>query len=118
MDDKPPPGTVHNVTSHGQRGGITAHTVHVAKPQPRVFGDAEKADLLGKLDRDTPLTVLCPLGDQEATHLATQIHAFLRQSGQSLAQNLVMATMFAQPQSRIGIYPTSNGYDLVVGSND
>lgn len=118
MDDRKPPSTVYNVTSFGQRGGITAHTVHVAKPPARPFGEPEKADLLAKVDRDTPLTVLCPFGDQEATYLASRIHAFLRGSGQRLAQNVVIATAFTEPQSGIGLVKTHNGYDLIVGSND
>lgn len=115
--DKDKPGTV-NVTSHGQQGGITAHTVHVAKPPARPFGEAEKAAVLDIVPRDSPLTILAPLGDQEATHLATQIHSFLKTAGQRFAHDLVMVTPFAQPQTGIVLQATRNGHDLIVGSND
>lgn len=113
--DKDKPGTV-NVTSFGQQGGITAHTVHVAKPPPRTFGDAEKADILRIVPRDEPVAVMAAMGDQEATHLASQIHAFLRSEGQRLQSDCIMVVAYAQAPKGIILQATRAGHDLIVGS--
>lgn len=116
MDDKPPPGTVHSVTSFGQQGGITAHTVHVPQLPPRAFGEAQKADVLRIVPRDEPVAVMAPMGDQEATHLASLIHAFLRSAGQRLQSDCIMVAPFAQPPKGIILQATRAGHDLIVGS--
>jgi hypothetical protein len=118
MEDKVGPAVVHNVTSHGQQGGITAHTVNVSRKPPRALGESEKASLLQTVPRDKPITILVPIGDQEALHLASQIHSFLRGAGQRFQHDLVMVTPFSGPQTGIGLYPHGDGFDLIVGTNE
>jgi len=115
MSDKP--HIVHQVTSHGQQGGITAHSVHIAKPPPRTLVEGMKAELLQKLPRDKPVSVEAPVGDQEAIHLASKIRAFLATSGYTFQADFVMAVPFSEPQKGIIIVPNGPGHRVIVGEN-
>lgn len=116
MDDKS--GITHNVTSYGQTGGITAHTVNVARRPPRSLEDGMKAELLQKVPRDKPVSVEAVLGDQEAIHLAQHIMLFLRESGYRFQNEVVIAAAFAGPVTGILLEPNGPGMRLIVGANE
>lgn len=72
---------VFNVTSHNQRGGITAAVVNVG-PQPRTL-DPKLQNQLKQLlpDKTRQVTVTCVMGDGEAFVFATQTKEFLTRQG-------------------------------------
>ena len=72
---------VFSVTSHNQRGGITAAVVNVG-PQPRTL-DSKLQNRLKQLlpDKTRQVTVTCVMGDSEAFAFATQTKEFLARQG-------------------------------------
>ncbi|WAC72057.1 hypothetical protein OU995_21170 [Roseateles sp. SL47] len=80
---KPPAGNFifNGVTSFGQQGGITAHTVNINGPVDRHLDEAGKASILQQLSKDVTFDVVAVQGDQEAFQFAYEIHQFLVQSG-------------------------------------
>jgi len=72
---------VFNVTSHNQKGGITAAVVNVG-PQPRTLGSKLQNQLEQLLpDKTRHVTVTCVMGDGEAFAFATQTKEFLIRQG-------------------------------------
>jgi hypothetical protein len=73
------------VTSHGQRGGITAGVVSIGS-QPRNLDAGFQNQLLHFLpEKDKQVTVTCVMGDGEAFRFATQIREFLVGQGYIVA---------------------------------
>ena len=91
---------VFNVTSIGQRGGITAGIVNVG-PQARRLDTGVKAQL-GQLlpDKSRTVTVTSVLGDGEALSFATQIKDYLASQGYRInGVNQAVFTGIVAPQS-------------------
>jgi hypothetical protein len=107
-----------NVTSYGQQGGITAHTVNVG-PQPRnletTWGAPLKAQILSQLPRDKEITVLALMGDAETSNLALQIHAFLKANGFKLKEDGISHGMFTVPPHGLNFNPQDSTF--IVGAN-
>ena len=80
------------VTSHGQSGGTTAHTV-IAPPE-RGLDANYKAQLLEKTPRGKPVELEAPINDAEAGQLAEQINEFLRGHGYDVYFSLAMGRPF------------------------
>lgn len=68
------------VTSTGQTGGVTAHTINLSPPD-RALDDHARAKLLREARKGLPVEVEAPSNDAEAERLAGEIVQFLRASG-------------------------------------
>ena len=80
------------VTSHGQLGGITAHTVNLA-PQDRRLDANMKAQLLQMVPKNMTVSVDSPMGDGEAAGLAQQVWDFLAASGYKMVDDGLAQTV-------------------------
>src|SRR6266568_1071263 len=83
-----------SVTSHNQSGGITAHTVNVARHIRRTMSDALKAGLLRDLQRDRPVQVMGMNGNTESMTFADEIHRFLQANGFQMMNDAATWHMF------------------------
>ena len=81
---EPDSGTVINVVSHDQSGGITAGILNIGA-QPRNLGIKLQQQLLKFLpDKEGDVTITSVMGDGEALRFATQIKDFLIGQGYSV----------------------------------
>lgn len=78
-----------NVISYGQRGGVTAGTVNIAPVQRTLSGpsgDALKAEMLTKLSRATPIEVMASMEAGDSYNFAYEIYEFLKANGFTMAK--------------------------------
>ena len=73
-----------NITSHNQSGGITAHTVHIGKPQYELT-DEDIAAVLKATPRDRPVEVLS-VGSNRAHEMGRRLVEALRGAGHGLGR--------------------------------
>ena len=100
-------GTI-NITSHDQRGGITAYNVNIG-PQDRKL-TPQLADQLISYIKDKSIeeiTITAVLGDQEAFQFATIIKNFLKDNGYSV--DGVNQAVYSQPVQGQIIEPSKDG---------
>ena len=106
-----------SVVSHGQSGGITAHTVNLA-PQPRVLDEYGKRMLLTKVPRNYVVKINCPFGDTEAFDFAKQIKDFLIDNGFQIASGGISRSI-RQPPAESGVtilgHIPSSEAEIIVG---
>ena len=102
-DDKKP--EIHNVTSHDQSGGITAHTVNIdTKTQRRVTAELE-ASFLKDLPNDRPVRVFGMNGNSESMNFANEIYQVLESHGYTMLGECAHPAMIFSPP--IGIVKIS-----------
>lgn len=101
-----------SVTSHNQSGGITARTVNIG-PQPRVFDDVFRQQILAQVPKTNPITVAAVMGDGEALSLAREIFAFLEAEGYPLQDTGVSQEVYSGPVEGVVL----QGSKFVVGRN-
>lgn len=111
------PGVVvnQNVSSTGQSGGITAHTVNMG-PRRRNLDGAEgvglKAQMLSELPRDKVINVSSVMNDHECFHFAAQIRDFLRQNGFRVGPE--MQAMYMNPPRGISVCAEEAEVEFIV----
>ena len=66
--------------SYGQQGGVTAGTINIG-PMQRHLSVADKAAMLARIPKTRKISIMVVLNDAEANNLASEIDAFLRNSG-------------------------------------
>ena len=88
---------IHNVTSHDQSGGITAHTVNIDTDTQRTFTPELKSSLLQDLPNDRPVQVMGMNGDSESMNFATEIYDGLKAGGYTMLGDSAISHMFFNP---------------------
>lgn len=109
-----------NITSHGQQGGITAHTVNIG-PQQRSLSSpnaaALKQQILTQLSRAKPITVFCIMGDTEGYYFGMEIHAFMKANGFTMAEpDGISQGVFTPPPKGLSVNDKGSAIDFLVGS--
>lgn len=84
-----------SVTSLGQTGGITAHTVNFAPPNRQLYSEAQ-ATLLKTVPLDRPVEIEAPSNDAEAERFAGMITGFMRHNGYDVQFSLAMGRPFPE----------------------
>lgn len=113
-----PGGAVHNVRSHYQTGGITAHTVNVDTRIKRTLNDDLRKGLREGVSRTLPVMVMAQNGDTESMAFAKEIHAFLRGEGFRVDGEGPGWHMFGNPPVfTVKAYPANGGTEwwVIVG---
>ena len=87
------------VTSHGQSGGITAHTVNMTAPD-RHLNEDMKAGLLKMIPKDRLIHVICPMSDSEAYRLGSEIWQYMRANGYQMSSDGLSVGMLVPPAPR------------------
>jgi hypothetical protein len=98
--DNPPvqsPTVNENVTSYGQTGGITAHTVIVGTPK-LTFDPTVAAQIVRSIPTTKPVA-LRSVGSASDHAVANQYQAFLKQHGYHVSRALI-GMMFASTRSK------------------
>jgi hypothetical protein len=104
---------VYNVTSMGQRGGITAGVFHAAPPSRHVVPQLQ-AELAKALpDKSRTVTITSTLGDSESFAFANEIKAYLGSAGYAIAG--VNQGVFSEPLPPLQLDPET--LTLLVGSS-
>lgn len=112
------PGLIlnQNVSSTGQTGGITAHTVNLG-PRRRTMNSPEATDLkrqiLTTLPRDRPIEVSSVMGDAECFEFAAQLSSFLRDNGFNVSSE--SQAIFNKPVRGLQVDQTGNPIHFYVG---
>jgi hypothetical protein len=110
-------GEIHNVTSHNQSGGVTAHTVNVGRRNRTLSSSSAnefKRYVLTSLSRDVEWDIVSILGDQEAFALAGEIYQFMKANGFKVQDASPAQAVFAGPVEGICIEPNGK---IIVGTN-
>ena len=74
-------GRVINVTSHDQKGGITAGVVNLGSRERKVTGVLESQLIEYFPNKEEPIKIKCMLGNAESISFAEQIQEFLISQG-------------------------------------
>jgi hypothetical protein len=101
---------VHNVTSHFQQGGITAHTVYVGKSKMR-FSEEMGNKLLSNLSK-TKSVELMSVGSNEDQEIATEFQLFLESHGIKV-KRLVAMMLAPPPNSNIHLTPKKDEEEVI-----
>jgi hypothetical protein len=125
IDDKNPKGRFtigpyvdQRVSSVGQSGGITAHTVNM-RPPPRDFNGPRmaraKEQLLQSIPRDAKVAVQAAMGDAEAYALSMQVFEFLKAHGYANVEHL--QTVWTQPVTGLALGIEGDTHCVQIGHN-
>jgi hypothetical protein len=115
-----PAGGSANVTSHNQSGGITAHTVNVAKPPARQL-DAQAVALYNRIPLGAQVVITAVLNDVEAYSFAKQIFDHLGGARPDLKLDGVKQGVFTPPVqgTQVNLNQHKGGpVEILVGGNN
>lgn len=105
-----------SVSSTGQSGGITAHTVNMGPPR-RNLSDPQAGDLkraLLALSKDKPVHITFLAGDIDASEFGEQLLTFFEQNGYSVS---IAGLMMGAPFEGLNLNSNEDGHYLRVGAN-
>jgi hypothetical protein len=104
MSDDNSKGTTinQNVTSYGQTGGITAHTVNVGTPKLK-FDVAIGDELVRKLPPGKPIRLQC-FGPDSDQQIGDQYQAFLVSRGFKVAMRDSIKISSSPPEDKLSVF--------------
>jgi hypothetical protein len=111
-----PAAVTNNATSYFQSGGITAGSVNLG-PQQRVLTDEMKRQLLDKVPKDKPVSIMAVLGDSEAVIFATDIFSFMNANGFKMSDGGISQGVFTAPVTGTQVQLADDKTSIVVGAN-
>jgi hypothetical protein len=106
-----------NVSSHGQAGGVTAHTVNLGSPK-RSLSDPRSANLKQQILKEAPrnrrINISVIFGDPEAYAFAREIFDFMKGNGFDVWG--MDQVGLAAPLKGIVVNPQGEMWEITVGS--